>query len=129
MVAGHWTPELIRIAGGDPVLGHDGTPTGPVEWNQIIEAEPEVLLVIPCGFRVGQSLEGMGDLMDRPEFATIPAVRAGRVAIVDGNSFFNRPGPRLVDSAEIAAVAIHPEHFVDRFQLEDGNLVRWPSSS
>lgn len=129
MVAGHWTPELIRIAGGDPVLGHDGTPTGPVEWDQIVNAEPEVVLVIPCGFRVEQSLQGMGDLMDRPGFATIPAVRAGRVAIVDGNSFFNRPGPRLVESAEIAAVAIHPEHFAARFQLDDGMLVRWAGES
>ena len=125
MVAGHWTPELIRIAGGDPILGHDGTPTGPVAWDRIVQAEPEVLLVIPCGFRVEQSLEGMADLEGRSDFATIPAVRAGRVAIVDGNSFFNRPGPRLVDSAEIAAVAIHPEHFAGLFQHDDDVLVRW----
>ena len=71
----------------------------------------------------------MDDLMDRPGFATIPAVRAGRVVIADGNSFFNRPGPRLVDSAEIAAVAIHPERFEGRFQLEEEVLVRWASSS
>ncbi len=125
MVAGHWTPELIRIAGGDPVLGHDGAPTGPVGWDRITEAAPEVILVIPCGFRVAQSLDEMGDLMKRPGFAEIPAVSAGRVAIVDGNSFFNRPGPRLVDSAEIAAVAIHPEHFAGRFQVGGDVLVRW----
>ena len=125
MVAGHWTPELIRIAGGDPILGHDATPTGPVGWDRIVEAEPEVLLVIPCGFRVEQSLEGMADLVGRSGFATIPAVGAGRVVIVDGSSFFNRPGPRLVDSAEIAAVAIHPERFADLFQYDDDVLVRF----
>ena len=125
MVAGHWTPELIRIAGGDPILGRDGTPTGPIEWDRIIEAAPEVLLVIPCGFPVEQSLQGMDQLAHRPDFAAMPAVRTGRVAIVDGNSYFNRPGPRLVDSAEIAAVAIHPERFADGFQLDDKALVRW----
>ncbi len=125
MVAGHWTPELIRIAGGDPILGHDGTPTGPVGWDRIMEAEPDVLLVIPCGFRVAQSVDEMSDLMRQPGFAELPAVRDGRVAIVDGNSFFSRPGPRLVDSAEIAALAIHPGHFADRFQVGGNVLVRW----
>ncbi len=129
MVAGHWTPELIRIAGGDPILGHDGTPTGPVGWDRIIEGRPDVLLVIPCGFRIEQSLEEMAQLVDRPGFATIPAVRHGRVTIVDGNSFFNRPGPRLVDSAEIAAVAIHPEQFARLPQHEDDVLVRWSTES
>ncbi len=125
MVAGHWTPELIRIAGGDPILGHDGTPTGPVGWDRIIEAEPDIILVIPCGFGVAQSLEEMGELMARPGFAELPAVRKGGVAIVDGNSFFSRPGPRLVDSAEIAALAIHPEHFAGRVQFGGDALVRW----
>jgi iron complex transport system substrate-binding protein len=126
MIAGHWTPELIRIAGGDPILGHDGTPTGPVGWDRIIDAEPEAILVIPCGFRVAQSLAEMGRLMERPGVAELPAVRAGRVSIVDGNSFFSRPGPRLVDSAEIAALAIHPEQF-GRFEVGNDVLVRWPA--
>ena len=122
MVAGHWTPELIRIAGGDPVLGHDGAPTGPVAWEQIVDAAPEVLLVIPCGFRVDQSLREMGDLAARPGFRNLPAHREGRVAVADGNAFFNRPGPRLVESAEIAAAAIHPQRYGERFGFDEDVL-------
>jgi iron complex transport system substrate-binding protein len=115
MVAGHWTPELIRIAGGDPILGHDGRPTGAIGWDAITAAAPEVVLVIPCGFRVAQSVPEVERLHALPAFAALPAVRAGRVAILDGNAFFNRPGPRLVESAEHAAAAIHPARFAGRF--------------
>lgn len=125
MVAGHWTPELIRIAGGEPILGHDGEPTGPVDWAAIVEAEPEVVLIAPCGFRLEQSLREMAALAALPGFAELPAVRAGRVVIADGNAFFNRPGPRLVESAEIAAVAIHPDRFADRFGVGPGVMVQW----
>jgi iron complex transport system substrate-binding protein len=127
MVAGHWTLELIRIAGGEPILGHDGAPTGPIEWPAILEAAPEVLLVAPCGFRIEQSLRELPALAELPGFAELPAARTGRVLVADGNAFFNRPGPRLVESAEIAATAIHPERFADRFGLDPSALVRWPS--
>jgi iron complex transport system substrate-binding protein len=127
MVAGHWTPELIRIAGGEPILGHDGAPTGPIEWPAILEAAPEVLLVAPCGFHIEQSLRELPALAELPSFAELPAVRTGQVVVADGNAFFNRPGPRLVESAEIAATAIHPERFADRFGLVPSALVQWPS--
>jgi iron complex transport system substrate-binding protein len=128
MVAGHWTPELIRIAGGEPILGHDGAPTGPVDWAAIVDAEPEVVLIAPCGFRVEQSLRELPALAALPCFAELPAVRAGRVAVADGNAFFNRPGPRLVESAEIAAAAIHPQRCAGRFGADPSVLVRWPAS-
>jgi iron complex transport system substrate-binding protein len=117
MVAGHWTPELIRIAGGDPILGHDGSPTGPIAWERILEADPEVLLVIPCGFRIEQSLREMAELVARPGWSSLSAARSGRIFVVDGNAFFNRPGPRLVESAEIAALAIHPDAFQRTFHF------------
>lgn len=123
MVAGHWTPELIRIAGGEPILGHDGEPTGPVDWATIVEAAPEVVLIAPCGFRLEQSLRELPALAARPGFAALPAVRAGRVAVADGNAFFNRPGPRLVESAEIAAMAIHPGRFAGRFGVGPHDLI------
>jgi iron complex transport system substrate-binding protein len=125
MVAGHWTPELIRVAGGEPILGHDGKPTGPVDWASIVEAEPDVVLVAPCGFHVEQSLREISALAALPWFMDLPAVRKGRVAIADGNAFFNRPGPRLVESAELGAVAIHPERFTDRFSVGPSVLLRW----
>ena len=109
MVAGHWTPELIRVAGGEPVLGHDGSPTSATTWQAIAAAEPDQFLVIPCGFAIAQTLRELPSILDIPEVAAMDAVRRCRVALVDGNAYFNRPGPRLVDSAEIAAVAFHPD--------------------
>jgi iron complex transport system substrate-binding protein len=106
MPAGHWTPELLRIAGGDPVLGRDGEPTFRVTWEEIALASPEVILVIPCGFKIPQTLREMPAVADR--LAATPAIRAGRVFLADGNAYFNRPGPRLVESAGIALSAIHP---------------------
>jgi iron complex transport system substrate-binding protein len=107
MPAGHWTPEILRLAGGDAVLGREGEPTSRVAWEQVVEADPEVILVIPCGFKISQTLPEMPSLIDR--LAATPAVREGRVFVADGNAYFNRPGPRLVESAEIAASALHPE--------------------
>jgi iron complex transport system substrate-binding protein len=127
MVAGHWTPELIRIAGGEPILAHDGEPTGPVDWAAIVEAAPEVVLIAPCGFRVEQSLQELSELAARPGFAELPAVRGRRVVIADGNAFFNRSGPRLVESAEIAAMAIHPEHCSGRLSFGPDVLVEAPT--
>lgn len=111
MVAGHWTPELLRIAGGEPVLGHDGAPTGAVAWERILDADPEVLILGPCGFPIAQTMRELPTLAARPGFRALRAVRGGRVHVVDGNQFFNRPGPRLIESAEIAAAIIHPELF------------------
>ncbi len=125
MVASHWTPELVRIAGGDPILGYDAEPSRPTEWERIASARPEVVLVAPCGFRVEQSLREMAELMNRPGFAQSPAVESGRVAVADGSSYFNRSGPRLVESAEIAALAIHPEQFRGRLQFGREALVPW----
>jgi iron complex transport system substrate-binding protein len=108
MVAGHWTPELLRFAGGEPILGHDGAPTGAIAWSSIVEADPEVLILAPCGFPIAQTLRELPKLATRPGFCTMRAVRGGQVYAVDGNQFFNRPGPRLIDSAEIAAAILHP---------------------
>jgi iron complex transport system substrate-binding protein len=110
MVAGHWTPELIRAAGGDPVLAHDRAPTRARTFSELAECGADVLLVIPCGFHPVQSHRELPALLARPEIAALPAVRHGRVAVLDGNAYFNRPGPRLIDSAELAARAIHPPH-------------------
>ena len=129
MVASHWTPELIRIAGGRPILGHDAEPSRTIDWESIVEAAPEALLVIPCGFRIGQSLREMRRLMDRPGIGDLPAARSGQVTVIDGSAYFNRPGPRLVESAELAALAIHPNQFRGRFKWGQDALVRWPEAA
>jgi iron complex transport system substrate-binding protein len=122
MPAGHWTPEILRLAGGDPVLGREGEPTFRVAWEQIVEAGPEVILVIPCGFKISQTLPEMTSVIDR--LAATPAVREGRVFVADGNAYFNRPGPRLVESAEIAVSALHPGLADRSWSRED--LCPWP---
>jgi iron complex transport system substrate-binding protein len=128
MPTGHWTPELLRIAGGDPVLSRDGEPTGRIDWARIAEADPEVLLVIPCGFKVPQTLRELPELLARPELARSRAVLDGRVYVADGNAFFNRPGPRLIESAELAALAIHPDAFAGRTAFGEESLLRVASS-
>jgi len=123
MPAGHWTPEIVRLAGGDPVLARDGQPTSRVTWQRIVEAAPETILVIPCGFKVSQAMREMPALVER--LATTPAVRDHRVFVADGNAYFNRPGPRLVESTEIAVAAIHPELAADRAWSRE-ELCPWP---
>ena len=88
-------------------------------------ADPDFVLIAPCGFRIEQTLRELGELERQPGFSALAAVRAGRVALADGNSYFNRPGPRLVESAELAALAIHPGHFEGRWRFDRDALVRW----
>ncbi len=120
MVAGHWIPELLELAGGDPVLGHPGRPTRPADLDRLREADWEVLIVAPCGFRLSQTLPELPALLDhlrvdgRPTYA------------VDGSSFFNRPGPRLVDSAYIAAAAMHGDRLGSRFRFGEDVIQRFP---
>ena len=125
MPIGHWTPRIIRIAGGRPVLARDQVPTGPLDWSAIADCEADVLLLAPCGFGVEQTRREVSELLSRPELAALPAVQRGRVYVADGNHFFNRPGPRLVESAEVAAVALHPD-LNATFSLPPEALARHP---
>lgn len=121
----HWTPELIRIAGGEPLLARDGVPSVPETWARIVESAPEVVIVSPCGFRMEQSLRELRALESHPAFASLPAVRQGRVVLIDGSAYFNRPGPRLVDSAELAAMAIHHDRFRGRYAFGADDILFW----
>jgi len=107
--AGHWTPELVEQAGGHDPLGSPGEPSRPIEWSQVVAAAPEVLVVMPCGFSLNRTLREMSALARLPGWTEQPAVRAGEVYGIDGNAFFSRPGPRLVDSVEILAGLLHPD--------------------
>ena len=121
----HWTPEILRIAGGNPVLARDAKPSVPETWERIAESAPEVVIIAPCGFRIDQTRREMRELAKNPAFASLPAVREGRVSLIDGSAFFNRSGPRLVDSAELAAMAIHPDLFRGRFAYGADDIVSW----
>lgn len=113
--AGHWIPELVEIAGGADALGRIHQPSRqvasfPVVLEEIIEYNPEVVVVMCCGFSVARALEEI-PLFEKYGIEKLDAVQAGNVFIVDGSSFFSRPGPRIVESLEILATIMHPERF------------------
>ncbi|MBU6294126.1 MAG: cobalamin-binding protein [Planctomycetes bacterium] len=105
---GHWTPELVDLAGGDEVIAKPGQPSRTIRWDEVVAARPDVLFIACCGFSVDRTLVDLPGLASRPGWADLPAVQADRVFVTDGNAYFSRPGPRLVDSLEILAHALHP---------------------
>ena len=111
MAAGNWVPELVEIAGGVDVLGIRGEHSAWLEWAALEKSEPETIVLMPCGFDMPRSRRELPALTGRAEWARLEAVQRGRVFVTDGNQFFNRPGPRLVESAEILAEILHPEVF------------------
>jgi iron complex transport system substrate-binding protein len=111
MGAGNWMPETIAAAGGDVVLGLEGEHSPTVTWDDIAAADPDVILVGPCGFDIARARAEMAALVDVSAYQNLRAVRDGEVYLVNGNHFFNRPGPRLVQSARIVAEILHPQDF------------------
>ncbi|MFJ3821148.1 cobalamin-binding protein [Streptomyces nodosus] len=105
--AGHWVPEQITIAGGRPLLAAPGEHTGPTTWEAVRAAQPDVVLVLPCGFPPERTLRETELLTRLPDWTDLPAVRSGRVWVLDGPSHFNRPGPRVVRGAEVLAQILH----------------------
>jgi iron complex transport system substrate-binding protein len=106
MPGGHWVPEQIALAGGISVPLGPGAHSVPWQWSAVADLEPEVIILGPCGFTPEQTRAELPALFARPEWATLPAVRNGQVWIVDGPAYFNRPGPRVVDGAEILAAIL-----------------------
>lgn len=107
--AGHWTPELVRLAGGLEVIGTERSRSRTVQWEDVMEADPEVLVIACCGFDVPRTIQDLPILAAKEGFKNLSCTQSGRIYVVDGNAYFNRPGPRLVDSLEILASALHPE--------------------
>ena len=111
MAGGHWIPEMVRLAGGIDGLGHDGRPSTVIEWEQVPEYAPEVLIIMPCGYKVERSLAEIDRLSSRAGWCDLPAVRQSHVYVVDSPAYFSRPGPRIVNGLEILAEIVHPELF------------------
>ncbi len=111
MAGGNWMPDLIEIAGGRSLFAQPGEHSDWLEWASLIEANPEVILLLPCGFKIAQTISDLGLLTENAAWGNLRAVKDGRVYIIDGHHFFNRPGPRLVESAEIVAELLHPDCF------------------
>lgn len=105
--AGHWVPEQIAHAGGVDLLTAPGTHTSPMQWSAVLEAAPDVVLLLPCGLPMERTLAEAPALAALPGWADLPAVRSGQVWVLDGPAFFNRPGPRVVRGVEVLAHVLH----------------------
>lgn len=111
MTAGNWVPELIELAGGENLLGRAGEHSPWIDLEAFAQADPDVIVVFPCGFSIDRSIADMPLLTSQPAWRELRAVRNGKVFVADGNQFFNRPGPRIVESLEILAEVLHPGLF------------------
>jgi len=116
--AGHWVPEMVRLAGGVELLAEAGAPSAVVPWERVLGCQPDVLMVMPCGFTIDRTATELDLLTSRPGWKDLPAVQAGAVYAVEGPAYFNRPGPRLVDGVELLVSLFHPHRFGHR--LPDG---------
>jgi iron complex transport system substrate-binding protein len=109
--AGHWVPEQVRRAGGWDVLGQDGEPSAETTWDAVAEMDPEMLLLMPCGLHLAETVEEW-ERTPRPSwYGELPAVRRGQVFAVDGSAYFSRPGPRVIDGIELLAEILDPDAF------------------
>ncbi|MBI3407020.1 MAG: cobalamin-binding protein [Planctomycetes bacterium] len=111
MAAGNWMPELVQLAGGVNLFGEKGKHSPWMSWDDLLARDPDVIIATPCGFDLDKTRQEMATLRNKPEWGRLKAVCTGRVAITDGNQFFNRPGPRLVESLEILAEILLPQVF------------------
>ena len=125
MAAGNWVPELVELAGGRDRFGVAGEHAPWLQWPALAEADPEVIVLMPCGFDLEKTQSEMHWLTERPEWRGLRALREGRVYLTDGNQYFNRSGPRLVDSLEILAEILHPQQF--NFGFEGTGWRKWDS--
>jgi len=113
MVAGHWMPDVVEMAGGRAVLGTAGEPTRRVEWADLREADPEVIVCMPCGFTVEETQRDLHYLTERDGWAALTAVQENRVALLDGNAYYNRPGARIYRAIEVLASVLYPDLRLD----------------
>jgi iron complex transport system substrate-binding protein len=111
MAAGNWSPELVEMAGGVNLFGEAGKHSPWMSWEALVAADPDVIFISPCGFDIARTMEETHLLTGKPEWRELKAAKEDRVFVADGNQYFNRPGPRLVESLEILAELLHPELF------------------
>ena len=119
--AGHWVPELVEAAAGTNLLAEKGGPSRVVTHREVRDANPEVIVFMPCGYYLEEAEEEAAAVFDHPELRETPAVRNGNVFAVDATSYFSRPGPRIVDGLEIMAWALHPDAYPEP---PDGTIAR-----
>lgn len=111
MAAGNWVPEMVQLAGGTYDLAACGAPSPTIGWDALVAYAPDVVILMPCGFTLAQTQRELPSLLAHPQWSALPAVHNRRVYAVDGNAYLNRPGPRIVESAELLAGLIQPSFF------------------
>jgi iron complex transport system substrate-binding protein len=113
MNAGHWVPEMVEYAGGVDELAERGQPSRYVDWDSVLKYDPQVIVLMPCGFTTSKASEQARYFFEQPEARRLNAVRSQRVYATDGHNYFSRSGPRLFDALETLAQIIHPELFTE----------------
>jgi iron complex transport system substrate-binding protein len=108
-VGGHWVPEMVQLAGGDPVLGEPGVPSVPLSWEKVLGSQPDYVIVMPCGYSLGRAVAEYSVMKFPASWQQLPAVIQGKVYAVEANSYFSRSGPRIVDGIEILGRILHPD--------------------
>ena len=111
MAAGNWVPELVKLAGGDDILGHAGEHSHWLDWSTVAAADPDVVILAPCGFTLDRIVAEAATAAVRHRLDGLRATREHRLWAIDGHHLLNRPGPRLVDSLEVLAALLHPGAF------------------
>ncbi len=111
MCGGHWVPEMVDLAGGTNSFGDKDTGTLKLDWDEVVASQPEVIIMMQCGFDVKRALEDMPIMSAKDGWASLPAVKNNRVYVIDAGAYTSRSGPRLVTGLEIMAEMIHPEIF------------------
>jgi iron complex transport system substrate-binding protein len=109
--SGHWGPELVQIAGGHDSLGRRHQPSAQVDWREVVNTRPEIIVLALCGYDISRARRDYELLRSFPDFDSLPAAHDGEIYLVDAGAYFARPGPRIVDSLEILAGILHPREF------------------
>ena len=122
LCGGHWVVEMVERAGGESCFGSKETGSSRLDWDQVIASQPEIIMLMPCGFNLERALEDVPLLLNLEGWDSLPAVRNDRVFILDADAYTSRLGPRLVTGLEIMAEIIHPELFSGL--IPDGGAVR-----
>ena len=123
--SGHWGPELVEIAGGFDSLGRKHQPSVQIEWQQVLEARPEVIVLALCGYDIARAERDYELLRRLPGFDSLPAAQNGRIHLVNASAYFARPGPRIVDSVEVLAGILHPDEFPEFGNIKNGAVSLW----
>ncbi len=122
MCGGHWVPEMVDMAGGINCFGDRASGSFPLEWDDVVASQPDVIVLMPCGFNVERALQDVPGLTAKAGWETLPAVQNARVYAIDAGAYTSRSGPRLVMGLEILAAILHPELFTSEMIPEGGAL-------